>query len=160
MKTSLRVRVLVATCLVVAAALTVMGAAGTVLFRHYLIGRTDTQLQTFASNTDRFRTLPAHPPPQPREYRPSPALPSAYIIEVVATNGHIERVVQAGLHGQIEDPLPQVPTADLKAISKPFTVVSGGHSWRAIVVPRPDKRYTVVAVSLDSVLPEIGRAHV
>jgi two-component system OmpR family sensor kinase len=156
-KTSLRVRVLVATCLVVAAALTVMGAAGTVLFRHYLIGRTDAQLRSFASNNERFRTLPAHPQPPPREYRPGPSLPSPFIIEVVAGNGHIDRTVQAGLHGQIADPLPQVPAADLKAISTPFTIVSGGHQWRAIVVSRPDKEYTVVAVSLDSVLPAVAR---
>jgi len=156
-KTSLRVRVLVATCLVVATALTVMGAAGTVLFRHYLIGRTDAQLRSFASNNERFRTLPAHPQPPPRQYRPGPALPSPFVIEVVASNGHIDRTVQAGLHGQIADPLPQVPASDLKAISTPFTVVSGGHQWRAIVVSRPDKEYTVVAVSLDSVLPAVAR---
>jgi signal transduction histidine kinase len=156
-RTSLRARVLVTTCLVVAAALTVMGAAGTVLFRHYLVGRTDAQLRSFASNTSRFSTLPAHPQPPPRQYRAGPALPSAFIIEVVTTNGHIERVVQAGLHGQIEDPLPQVPVTQLKATSVPFTVESGAHSWRAIVVPRQDKRYTVVAVSLDNVLPAVAR---
>jgi two-component system, OmpR family, sensor kinase len=165
MKASLRARVLLTTCLVVAVALTVMGFAGTVLFRHYLMDRTDAQLQSFASNSARFRSLPAHPPPEPPAQAQArsgdPALPSAFLVEVVSSAGHIERVIRTGLHGEVEDPLPQVPAGDLRsasdAVSTPVTVVSGSHSWRALVLPRPDKQYTVVAVSLDNVLPAVAR---
>jgi two-component system OmpR family sensor kinase len=163
MKTSLRARVLITTCVVVAVALTVMGFAGTVLFRHYLMNRTDAQLQSFASNSARFRSLPANPPPEPPAQARfgSPELPSAFLVEVVSSAGHIERVIRAALHGEVQDPLPQVPASELQsagdAVSAPFTVVSGSHSWRALVLPRPDKQYTVVAVSLDNVLPAVAR---
>lgn len=55
---SLRTRVLIATCLVVAAALAIMGFAGTFLLHAYLISRDDAQLRAFAALTAKSHALP------------------------------------------------------------------------------------------------------
>ena len=58
---SLRTRVLIATCLVVAAALAIMGFAGTFLLHTYLISRDDAQLRAFARSQRRVTPCrPAH----------------------------------------------------------------------------------------------------
>jgi signal transduction histidine kinase len=156
---SLRTRVLVTICLVVAAALAVMGTAGTVLLRGYLIGRADTQLHEFATYAGRF-----HPPPAPDhgstpQPRPGgPELPSAFLVEVVSGNGHVDRVLRAPPLGS-QDPGPylQVPAGQLKATKSPFTAQSGSHSWRVLVMSRAGGQFTVAAVSLDNVLPVVSR---
>jgi signal transduction histidine kinase len=153
---SLRTRVLVTTCLVVAAALAVMGTAGTVLLRGYLIGRADTQLRVFAAGADRF-----HPPLAPdhgTQPRPGfPELPSAFLVEVVDSAGHVSRVLRAPLGGQDPGPFLHVPAGQLKATSNPFSVQSGAHSWRVLVMSRTGGQFTVVGVSLDNVLPVVSR---
>ena len=155
---SLRTRVLVTTCLVVAVALAVMGTAGTVLLRGYLIGRADAQLGVFATGAGRF-----HPPLAPDHGASSqpragnPELPSAFLVEVVSANGHVDRVLRAPLGGQDSSPFLHVPAGQLKATSSPFTVRSGSHSWRVLVMSRAGDQFTVVGVSLDNVLPVVSR---
>jgi two-component system OmpR family sensor kinase len=148
---SLRTRVLVTTCLVVAAALAVMGTAGTVLLRGYLIGRADNQLRVFATGAGRY-----HPPPAARQ-RTWPELPSAFLVEVVSGNGHVDRVLRAPLGGQDPGPVLQVPPSQLKATSNPFSVQSGSHAWRVLVVAKPGGQFTVVGVSLDNILPVVSQ---
>jgi two-component system OmpR family sensor kinase len=155
---SLRTRVLVTICLVVAAALAVMGTAGTVLLRGYLIGRADTQLRVFATGADRFHPPPADgrtSTPQPRAS--SQQLPSAFLVEVVSDGGHVDRVLRAPLGGQDPGPVLRVPASELKATASPFSVQSGSHSWRVLVLSRGGGQFTVVGVSLDNVLPVVGR---
>jgi signal transduction histidine kinase len=147
---SLRTRVLLTTCLVVAAALAVMGTAGTVLLRGYLIGRTDAQLSVFAAGAGRFR-----PPLATRTRNNGPELPSAFLVEVVSGNGHVDRVLRAPLRGQDPGPVLQVPASKLKATSSPFSVQSGSHAWRVVVMRRSGGQFTVVAVSLEDVLPVV-----
>jgi signal transduction histidine kinase len=152
---SLRTRVLVTICLVVAAALAVMGTAGTVLLRGYLIGRADAQLRVFAAGAARF-----HPPSGVPPWRTSTQLPSSFLVEVVSTDGQVDRVLRAPLPGKdLQDPGPvlQVPASRLKATSTPFDVQSASHAWRVLVLPRTGGQFTVVAMSLDNVLPVVSR---
>jgi two-component system OmpR family sensor kinase len=148
---SLRTRVLVTTCLVVAAALAVMGTAGTVLLRGYLIGRADNQLRLFAAGAGRYH------PPTATQPRTSPELPSAFLVEMVSGNGHVDRVLRASLGGQDPGPVLRVPVSQLKATSSPFSVQSGSHAWRVLVVAKPDGQFTVVGVSLDNILPVVSQ---
>ena len=148
---SLRTRVLVTTCLVVAAALAVMGTAGTVLLRGYLIGRADNQLRVFAAGAGRYR-----PPPATRP-RTWPELPSAFLVEMVSGNGHVDRVLRAPLGGQDPGPVLRVPVSQLKATSSPFSVQSGSHAWRVLVVAKTGGQFTVVGVSLDNILPVVSQ---
>jgi two-component system, OmpR family, sensor kinase len=152
---SLRTRVLATTCLVVAAALAVMGTAGTILLRGYLIGRADSQLREFAAGATRFHpplAVPGHSLDAQR-----PELPSAFLVEVVSDDGHVDRVLRAPLGGQDSGPFLQVPAGQLKATSSPFSVQAGAHSWRVLVMSRSGGQFTVVGVSLDNVLPVVSR---
>jgi two-component system, OmpR family, sensor kinase len=156
---SLRTRVLVTICLVVAVALAVMGTAGTILLRGYLIGRTDAQLTVFAAGAGRFHPPPAVPrfstDAQPRTANPE--LPSAFLVELVSADGQVERVLRAPLRGGDAGPVLQVPASRLKATNRPFSVQSGSHAWRVLVLRRPDGQFTVVGVSLDNVLPVVSQ---
>jgi two-component system OmpR family sensor kinase len=140
------------TCLVVAAALAVMGSAGTVLLRGYLIGRADAQLRTFAAVAGKYppERIPAGTTP----LRDGPALPSSFLVEVVNGDGHVSRVIRAPLRSQDDSPLPAITTAQLTGTSgTPFTV----QSWRVLVLPRSGGQFTVVALSLDNLLPIVGQ---
>jgi signal transduction histidine kinase len=157
---SLRTRVLALTCLVAAAALAVMGFAGTALLRGYLISRNDAQLRGFASFTAKSRALPPPPaPPPPRVGgRPAgPALPSDFVIEIVTAAGQIRRSLRAGVRGQGQGPLPHLPTSGLHVSAAPFTVAAGSHAWRVLVRSLPSHRYAVIALSLDNVLPVVSQ---
>ncbi len=156
---SLRTRVLAATCLVVTAALAVMGFAGTILLRTYLIGREDAQLHVFA-----LRTAKAPPPgPQPlrRPRLPSdrsgPPLPSDFLVETVSRSGRILQVQRSGLHGQSQAAAPRLTASQVHPTATPVTVQAGSHAWRVLVQPLAAGRYRVVALSLDNVLPVVGQ---
>ncbi|HEY1623152.1 MAG TPA: HAMP domain-containing sensor histidine kinase [Streptosporangiaceae bacterium] len=151
---SLRTRVLVTICLVVAAALVVMGTAGTILLRGYLINRADGQLHVFATDAGRYHPPPATPK---RPRHGDPELPSAFLVEVVSGSGHVDRVLRAPLGGQDPGPVLQVPASRLKATDSPFSVQSGSHTWRVLVSPRTGGQFTVVGVSLDNVQPVVSR---
>jgi two-component system OmpR family sensor kinase len=156
---SLRTRVLVTTCLVVAVALAVMGTAGTILLRGYLIGRTDAQLRVFAEGAGRFHPPPARPVRAGgTQSRPGdPELPSAFLVEIVSDGGHVDRALRAPLRGQDPGPVLQVPASRLKVTSDPFSVQSGSHAWRVLVLSRRGGQFTVVGVSLDNVLPVVSQ---
>lgn len=155
---SIRTRVLVTTCLVVAAALTVMGAAGTVLLKGYLIGRADTELRTFATDAGRIHPPPGVPgrPPVPRT---GSQLPSPFLVEVVSRDGRVDRVVRAPLPGreQQDSDLLRIPVTELKPTSSPFSVQSGSHVWRVVVLARSAGQLTVVGINLDNVMPVVNR---
>jgi two-component system OmpR family sensor kinase len=154
---SLRARVLIATSLVVAASLAVMGFAGTFLLRSYLTGRDDAQLRAFAALTAKNRALPPRPLPS-RPPRPGDMpLPSAFLIEIVSRGGSIEHVVRAGFHGQHQAPAPRLAASQLRVTTTPFTVQTGSHAWRVMVQTLPGHRYGVVALSLDNILPVVGQ---
>jgi two-component system OmpR family sensor kinase len=154
---SLRTRVLIATSLVVAAALAIMGFAGTFLLRTYLISRDDAQLRAFAALTAKSHALPPRPLPS-RPPRPGDMpLPSAFLIEIVSRGGSIEDVVRAGFHGQDPAPAPRLAASELRVTTTPFTVQTGSHAWRVMVQTLPGHRYGVVALSLDNILPVVGQ---
>jgi two-component system OmpR family sensor kinase len=152
---SLRTRVLIATSLVVAAALAIMGFAGTFLVHTYLISRDDAQLRAFAALTAKSHALPPRPLPS-RPPRPGDMpLPSAFLIEIVSRGGSIEDVVRTGFHGQ--GPAPRLAANQLRVTTTPFTVQTGSHAWRVMVQTLPGHRYGVVALSLDNILPVVGQ---
>jgi HAMP domain-containing protein len=154
---SLRTRVLIATCLVVAAALAIMGFAGTFLLRTYLISRDDAQLRAFAQFTAKSHALPPRPLPS-RPPRPGDTpLPSAFLIEIVSRGGSVEDVVRTGFHGQDQAPAPRLAASELRVTTTPFTVQTGSHAWRVMVQTLPGHRYGVVALSLDNILPVVGQ---
>jgi two-component system OmpR family sensor kinase len=154
---SLRTRVLIATSLVVAAALAIMGFAGTFLLNTYLISRDDAQLRAFAALTAKNRALPPRPLPS-RPPRPGDTpLPSAFLIEIVSRGGSIEHVLRTGIHGQDQAPAPRLAASQLRVTTTPFTVQTGSHAWRVMVQTLPGHRYGVVALSLDNILPVVGQ---
>jgi two-component system OmpR family sensor kinase len=154
---SLRTRALIATCLVVAAALAVMGFASAFLLHANLISRDDTQLRAFATLTAKRHALP----PRPVSSRlPPPGdmpLPSAFLLEIVNSDGSIRQVVRTGSHGQDQPPAPRLAASELRATTTPFTVQTGSHAWRVLVQALPGNRYGVVALSLDNILPVVGQ---
>jgi two-component system OmpR family sensor kinase len=154
---SLKTRVLIATGLVVAAALAIMGFAGTFLLHGYLISRDDAQLRAFAAFTAKNRALPPRTR-APRLPRPGDMpLPSAFLIEVVSRGGPIEEVVRTGFHGQDQAPAPRLAASELRATTTPFTVQAGSHAWRVMIQALPGHRYGIVALSLDNILPVVGQ---
>jgi two-component system OmpR family sensor kinase len=154
---ALRTRVLIATCLVVAAALAVMGFASVFLLRANLISRDDTQLRAFAALTAKRHALPLRPVP-PRLSRPGDMpLPSAFLLEIVNPNASIKEVVRTGSHGKDQPPAPKLPASDLRATATPFTVQAGSHAWRVLVQALPGHRYGVVALSLDTIVPVVSQ---
>jgi two-component system OmpR family sensor kinase len=154
---SLRTRVLIATGLVVAAALAIMGFAGTFLLRTYLIGRDDAQLRAFAAVTAKSQELPPRPLPAGPRRPGNVPLPSAFLIEIVGRDGSVETVVRAGVQGQDQAPAPRLAASQLRVTTTPFTVRTGSHAWRVMVQALPGNRYGVVALSLDSILPIVGQ---
>jgi signal transduction histidine kinase len=153
---SLRTRVLIATCLVVAAALAVMGFTGAFLLHANLISRDDTQLRAFATLTAKRHALPR--PVPSKLLRPDHIpLPSAFLIEIVNPGGSIKEVVRTGSHGQDQPPAPRLPASELQATTTPFTVQAGSHAWRVLVQTLPGHRFGVVALSLDNVVPVVGQ---
>jgi len=75
---SLRVRIMAAAALLVAATCLVTGVVGATLLRGYLLGRSDAQLRGFAHVTARIAGR-AHPPPPPRAQR-GQALPVQFLV--------------------------------------------------------------------------------
>jgi two-component system OmpR family sensor kinase len=148
--------VLIAICMIVTVALAVMGTAGTALLSSYLINRNDAQLRSFAALAAK-RPFPARPPPPRPSQRGNPPLPSAFLIEIVRADGSVERVVRAGFRGQHEAPAPRLAAVQLHPAARPFSVRAGSHIWRVIVKSLPGRRYAVIALSLDDVLPVVAQ---
>jgi two-component system, OmpR family, sensor kinase len=142
---SLRVRVMAAAALLVAATCLVTGVVGATLLRGYLLGRSDAQLRGFAHVTARIAGR-AHPPPPPRAQRRQ-ALPAQFLVELVAADGRV-RLLGVPVHTAVA---PRLPVAQLNQVGTPFTVPAtggAGPAWRVFVQRLPGGEHEVVAYSL------------
>ena len=141
---SLRTRVMAAAAILIALTSLATGLIGTTLLRGYLLGKTDTQLQDFASVASRALARSHLPVPGAGQRQ---GLPTQFLVEVVGPGGRIQ---VAG------DPLSHVAAIKLSAAqladSKgPFTAQAGdpAHSWRVVVRPIAGGRHAVIAFSMD-----------
>ncbi|HEY2488015.1 MAG TPA: HAMP domain-containing sensor histidine kinase [Streptosporangiaceae bacterium] len=143
-RASLRVRVMAAAALLVAATCLVTGVVGATLLRGYLLGRSDAQLRGFAHVTARIAGR-AHPPAPPRAQQRQ-ALPAQFLVELVAADGRV-RLLGVPVHTAVA---PRLPAAQLNQVGTPFTVpaAGAGPAWRVFVQRLPGGEHEVVAYSL------------
>ena len=142
---SLRMRVMVAATLLVAATCLVTGVVGATLLRGYLLGRSDAQLRGFAHVAVRIAGRAHLPPPPPAQRRQ--ALPAQFLVELVAADGRA-RLLGRPVHTAAG---PRLPVAQLDQVGTPFTVPApggAGPAWRVLVQRLPGGEHEVVAYSL------------
>ena len=130
----------------------VTGFLGATLLQSYLLGRSDSQLRSFATIAGRIFTR-AHAPVAPAGQQ---ALPTQFAVEVATADGGLQR---AG--GPLHDADgPSLTAAQFRAEGTPFTVTSGGTSWRVLVEPLSGGRHLVVAYSLRDLDSTVTRLEV
>jgi len=152
---SLRVRVMAAAAFLVAVTCLVTGLLGTALLRGYLIGRSDTQLRTFATVARRNAARPDHRPPGDGQQQ----LPTQFLVEVINQGGNV-RVVAGPLHAATG---PQLTASELNELGTPFTVPAAGpqgQSWRVLVQPISGGSREVVGYSLQDLDSTVSRLEV
>lgn len=128
---SLRVRVMAAATLLVAATCLVTGVVGATLLRGYLLGRSDAQLRGFADVAARIAGR-AHLPPPPRAQRRQ-ALPAQFLVELVAADGRAQ-LLGRPVHTAT---VPRLSAAQLHELGTPITVPAAGGGWAILARPHP-----------------------
>jgi signal transduction histidine kinase len=148
--TSLRTRVMAAAAFLVVLTSLVTGVLGTTLLRSYLLGRSDSQLRSFAEAASRIlaRTDALAPRDGQRQ-----TLPTQFLVEVVTADGTAQ-VTAGSLHPSGG---PRLSAVQLSEEQTPFTVQATGHSWRVIVEPFSGGRHVVIAYSLDDLGSTVSR---
>jgi two-component system, OmpR family, sensor kinase len=142
-----------AACLVAVTSL-VTGILGTTLLRDYLIGRSDTQLLSFAKISHRIAARPDFRPPGDGQQ-----LPTQFLVEVINQNGN-ERVLAGSLHPVTG---PRLTAAQLNELGTPFTVPAAGpqgQSWRVLVQRISGGDREVVGYSLHDLDSAVSRLEV
>lgn len=154
---SLRLRLVIATLVIVAVALVITAAVGTHELRQYLVRQVDQRLE---QSGGRFRRVPAQLEPggppdgggQPDDPNASSGqrgnLPNPVQFAWLDASGRV--VASAGglaASSQLPD-LPSLPIAEARRrAGRPFTVSDSRGSWRVLATPLPDGSGTVVATS-------------
>jgi signal transduction histidine kinase len=141
---SLRTRVMAAAALLVVLTSLVTAVLGTTLLRSYLLSRTDSQLQDFATVAKGIVTRQQL---QPSGSSRPQGLPAQFLVEVISTDG---KVSMAGgplgaAHG------PSLSAAQLRDVGTPFTAPAAGTSgtsWRVLVQQVSGEGHLVIATNL------------
>jgi signal transduction histidine kinase len=152
---SLRTRVMTAAALLVVLTSLVTGFLGTALLRTYLLGRSDTQLRSFATVASRLLSRP-HPAVGQDGQQ---TLPTQFFVQVTGANGKVEPA-----DGPLNDADgPSLTAAQLGDENSPFTAQPAGppgESWRVLVQPLAGGRHLVVAYRLDDLNSTVMRLEV
>lgn len=186
-RTSLRMKLVGASLLLVALALLVSDAAGTRILRHYLVQRLDAQLQTTtrsdpsmhphdndrddqpsttAPGTAANSTTGSSAPPGNQgtgQYgRPGPALSSSFFRGIFEPDGTARSALR--LPSAVDQTSPKLPLLDSDAVAarhdRPFTVPSSdgnGSPWRVVAHGLPDGSSLVIAIKLSDVDATVQR---
>ena len=148
----LRVTVVVVLLTLVALALVASGVVATTIMRGYLVDRVDEQL--------RQASMPMQRNPMDRPFQPGDGnrrrpLPSVFVVQFNDSEGNPTDGPFRAQLAEGEEPLPDLPTLNLNQVraldGHPINVdaVSGGATWRLLVLPLDDGSGSVmVAQSL------------
>jgi two-component system OmpR family sensor kinase len=156
----LRVRLVVASTVLVALGLAISGFVASTVLRGYLVDRVDDQLRQASQHFGgpEFR---ANPPNGNRPGLRDNDVPSALYAAFYNLSGHVYYVAAPNLgpSGQTPDLPPSVTTSSLDHEGQPFTVGSkrDDGSWRVIARPVAGGGQVLVAQSLSDVDHTVGR---
>jgi two-component system, OmpR family, sensor kinase len=134
----LRVTIVVVLLTLVALALVASGVLATTIMRGYLVDRVDEQLSQASIPLQRN---PLDRPKLPGNGQGPRPLPSAFVVQFNNSEGTVTGGPFRAQLAEGEEPLPDLPTLDLNEVraldGQPFnvTAVSGGATWRVLVVP-------------------------
>jgi two-component system OmpR family sensor kinase len=142
----LRVQLVGAVLVLVFAALTASGIAGTRLLRNYLVGRTDSQLTALAGQVEQREGLSGLIFPN-NTCRPTFGTSAYYVLATGMQGILCSSSTQAAITP------PAVTSAVVgQHANAAYTLTSqNGHDWRILETNSPDGRYVVVGTPLDEV---------
>jgi two-component system OmpR family sensor kinase len=149
----------VAALLVVLTSL-VTAVLGTTLLRSYLLSRTDSQLQDFATVAKGIVTR-QQLQPSGSSSRPQ-GLPAQFLVEVISADGKVS--MAGGPLGAADG--PQLSAAQLGEAGTPFTASAAGTpgtpgtSWRVLVQPVSGGAHLVIATNLGDLNSTVTRLEV
>jgi signal transduction histidine kinase len=153
---SLRTRVMAAAALLVVLTSLVTAVLGTALLRSYLISRTDSQLQDFATVANRIVTRQQL---QPSDSSRPAGLPAQFLVEVISAGGQVS--MAGGPLGATDG--PQLSAAQLSDTTTPFTAPAAGtsgNSWRVLVQKLSGGGQLVIATSLGDIDSTVTRLEI
>jgi signal transduction histidine kinase len=153
---SLRTRVMAAAALLVVLTSLVTAVLGTALLRSYLISRTDSQLQDFATVANRIVTRQQL---QPSDSSRPAGLPAQFLVEVISAGGQVS--MAGGPLGATDG--PQLSAAQLSDTTTPFTAPAAstsGNSWRVLVQKLSGGGHLVIATSLGDIDSTVTRLEI
>jgi two-component system OmpR family sensor kinase len=146
----------VAALLVVLTSL-VTAVLGTTLLRSYLLSRTDSQLQDFATVAKGIVTR-QQLQPSGSSSRPQ-GLPAQFLVEVISADGKVS--MAGGPLGAADG--PQLSAEQLGEAGTPFTASAAGTpgtSWRVLVQPVSGGAHLVIATNLGDLNSTVTRLEV
>jgi two-component system, OmpR family, sensor kinase len=150
---SLRTRVMAAAALLVVLTSAVTAVLGTALVRSYLLSRTDSQLQDFATVAQGIVTRQQL---QPSGSSRPQGLPTQFLVEVISADGKVS--MAGGPLGAADG--PQLSAAQLSDAGTPFTASAAGTSgtpWRVLVQQQSGGGHLVIATSLGDLTSTVTR---
>jgi two-component system OmpR family sensor kinase len=150
---SLRTRVMAATGLLVVLTSLVTAVLGTTLLRSYLLSRTDSQLQDFATVAKGIVTRQQL---QPSGSSRPPGLPTQFLVEVISSDGKVS--MAGGPLGAAD--APPLSVTQLSDVGTPFTTPAAGTSWRVLVQPVSGGGHLVIATNLGDLNSTVSRLEV
>jgi len=145
-----------AAALLVALTSLVTAVLGTTLLRSYLLSKADTQLQDFATVASR---IVAREQLKPSDSSRPPSLPTAFLVEVIATDGQVS--MAGGPLGATDG--PRLSAAQLSDAGTPFTAPAAGKpggSWRVLVQRLSGGRHLVIAYGLGDLDSTVTRLEI
>jgi two-component system OmpR family sensor kinase len=153
---SLRTRVMAAAALLVVLTSLVTAVLGTTLLRSYLLSRTDSQLQGFATVAKGIVTRQQL---QPSGGSRPAGLPAQFLVEVISADGKVS--MAGGPLGAADG--PSLSAAQLSEAGTPFTVPAAGTAgttWRVLVEQVSGGGHLVIATNLGDINSTVTRLEV
>ena len=133
----------------------VTAVLGTTLLRSYLLSRTDSQLQDFATVAN---GIVARQHLQPSGSSRPRGLPAQFLVEVISTDGKVS--MAGGPLGAADG--PPLSAAQLRDVGTPFTAAANtsGTSWRVLVQQVSGGGHLVIATNLGDLNSTVTRLEV
>jgi two-component system OmpR family sensor kinase len=134
----------------------VTAVLGTTLLRSYLLSRTDSQLQDFATVAKGIVTRQQL---QPSGSSRPQGLPAQFLVEVISTDGKVS--MAGGPLGAADG--PPLSAAQLRDVGTPFTAPAAGTSgtsWRVLVQQVSGGGHLVIATNLGDLNSTVTRLEV
>jgi two-component system OmpR family sensor kinase len=142
-----------ATGLLVVLTSLVTAVLGTTLLRSYLVSRTDSQLQDFATVAKGIVTRQQL---QLNGSNRPPGLPTQFLVEVISSDGKVS--MAGGPLGAAD--APPLSATQLNDAGTPFTAPAAGTSWRVLVQRVSGGGHLVIATNLGDLNSTVNRLEV